>query len=95
MGGHHAGVPPRHTEEQPPHGIQIDLRGALCPIPVIALARELRTHPEVTLLADDVAAETDVPAWCRMRGASLLSVTDAEGGGRAYTVRAAATSAIA
>jgi tRNA 2-thiouridine synthesizing protein A len=71
----------------------LDMRGTLCPIPVIALAKELRTQPEVTLLADDVAAETDVPAWCRMRQATLLSVTDADGGGRAYAVRAATTSA--
>ena len=71
------------------------MRGTLCPIPVIALARALRDEPLVTLLADDIAAESDVPAWCRMRSATLVSVTRVPDGGTAYEVRAATTSASA
>ena len=53
----------------------LDCRGQRCPLPVIALARELPTvevGAVVRLLADDPAAAYDVPAWCRMRGQEFL-----------------------
>ena len=37
----------------------------------------------VAVLADDVAARTDIPAWCRMRGQEFLGE---DGTGR-YVVR--------
>jgi tRNA 2-thiouridine synthesizing protein A len=49
----------------------LDCRGQRCPLPVIALARRLPALPVggvVRVLADDPAAATDIPAWCRMRG---------------------------
>lgn len=55
--------------------IELDERGRLCPLPVIALARAAADLPAggvVRLLADDPAAAVDVPAWCRMRGHTLL-----------------------
>lgn len=55
----------------------LDERGRPCPLPVTALARAARRLPPgavLGLLADDAAAEFDVPAWCRMRGAELLEV---------------------
>lgn len=67
----------------------IDSRGSLCPQPVIDLARWWRAHPDadaVTLLADDEAARVDVPAWCRMTGRELRSVSDRVDGGTAYEV---------
>jgi tRNA 2-thiouridine synthesizing protein A len=51
----------------------------LCPLPVITLAKrigEVAVGATVTLLADDPAAETDIPAWCRMRGHELTQVRD-------------------
>ena len=68
----------------------VDARGLLCPMPVIELQRAARRSPpghEVTLLADDVAAATDVPAWCRLQGHLLVSTSPAAGGGTAYVVR--------
>lgn len=55
---------------------EVDMRGTRCPAPIIALGRHLRagTGGVVHLLADDPAAEVDVPAWCRMVGAELLGV---------------------
>lgn len=55
----------------------LDQRGARCPAPIIALGRWAASLPdagggEVELLADDPAARFDVPAWCDMRGATLL-----------------------
>lgn len=57
----------------------IDARGMKCPYPVVELARAAKELPggaRVELLADDPVALTDVPAWCRMRGAQLLDVAE-------------------
>jgi TusA-related sulfurtransferase len=51
--------------------VELDCRGLRCPAPVIRLARLAATLPPGTVVevaADDPAALTDVPAWCRMRG---------------------------
>ena len=57
-------------------GLLLDERGRACPLPLIALGRARRDLPPgtiVTLLADDAVVLTDVPAWCAMVGATLLS----------------------
>ena len=49
----------------------VDARGTRCPVPVIRVARAVKDLPpgsQVVLLADDVAARSDVAAWGRMRG---------------------------
>ncbi|MEO6019878.1 MAG: sulfurtransferase TusA family protein [Knoellia sp.] len=49
----------------------LDARGLKCPLPVIQLARLARELPSgstLLALADDPAAEADIPAWARMRG---------------------------
>jgi tRNA 2-thiouridine synthesizing protein A len=49
----------------------LDARGLTCPLPVIQLARLARDRPPgstLVALADDPAAESDIPAWARMRG---------------------------
>jgi tRNA 2-thiouridine synthesizing protein A len=58
----------------------VDARGTRCPIPVIRVARAVAGLPPgstVLLLADDVAARSDVPAWARMRG-HLVTVREYE-----------------
>ena len=58
---------------------ELDCRGMLCPLPVIELAKhigEVAVGSEIAVLADDPAAETDIPAWCRMRGQELVEATD-------------------
>jgi cysteine desulfurase len=70
--------------------IVVEARGRRCPIPVIELARAVATVPVgavVTVLADDEAAATDIPAWCRLRGQEYLEARPAAGGGTAYAVR--------
>jgi tRNA 2-thiouridine synthesizing protein A len=60
-------------------GIEVDARGLRCPLPVIRLAaaaRDAAAGTVVTVLATDPAARHDVPAWCRMRGQELRTVTD-------------------
>lgn len=53
----------------------LDMRGRKCPAPIIALGKQSRERPglTVTLWADDPAAAHDVPAWCRMTGGELLA----------------------
>jgi len=73
----------------PAHDRLLDERGQRCPLPVIALARMTTALPgaRLLLLSDDAAAETDVPAWCRLRHRTLAWVGDSpDGRGRAYLV---------
>jgi len=63
------------TDPQP---IEVDARGLRCPLPVIRLAEAAREAPAgtlITVLASDPAARHDIPAWCRMRGQELSSIT--------------------
>lgn len=58
---------------------QLDCRGMLCPLPVIKLAQLIPDVPvgdTITVLADDPAAATDIPAWCRMRSQELVSALE-------------------
>ena len=53
----------------------IDALGRKCPIPIILLAERIREVPVgqiVAVTADDVAARTDVPAWCRMKSQDFV-----------------------
>ena len=68
----------------------VDARGLRCPLPVIELQRQAARSGSdelVTLLADDPASASDVPAWCRLRGHQFVGAEPAAGGGVAYVVR--------
>ena len=57
----------------------LDCLGMVCPLPVIKLAQafpELAIGDTITVLADDPAAATDIPAWCRLRSQELVSAID-------------------
>jgi tRNA 2-thiouridine synthesizing protein A len=65
--------------------VDLDCTALLCPLPVIKLAKTLPTvavGDTITVLADDPAAATDIPAWCRMRSQELVSA-----GENKYVVR--------
>jgi len=50
--------------------VTIDALGRKCPIPIIMLAERIHEVPIgaiIAVLADDPAAENDVPAWCLMK----------------------------
>ncbi len=75
------------TEPVPGRPDVLDARGTRCPVPVIRVARaarDLSPGATVVLLADDVAARSDVPAWARMRGHAVT--LEDEGGWTRYTV---------
>jgi tRNA 2-thiouridine synthesizing protein A len=60
----------------------LDCLGQRCPRPVIELARRLPQLPlgaVVRVLADDPAAASDIPAWCRMRRQEYLGASTADG----------------
>jgi tRNA 2-thiouridine synthesizing protein A len=66
----------------PTPALVLDCRGKRCPLPVIELARhidEVGIGDLVALLADDPAAQTDVPAWCRMRGHEYAGASVGDG----------------
>ena len=70
--------------------MELDCRGQLCPLPVLALARaigEVAVGDVVTVLATDPAAAVDIAAWCRMKEQEYLGVDTAEDGTPAYGVR--------
>ena len=55
--------------------IVLDCLGQRCPLPVIALAKRIRTAEVgevLRVLADDPAAANDIPAWCRMKQQEYL-----------------------
>lgn len=73
-----------------PDGGVLDSRGRRCPLPVLDLARALpgiEIGSELTVLADDPAAASDIQAWCRMRGQQLVEQAAMAGGASAYRVR--------
>lgn len=70
--------------------LELDCRGLLCPLPVIELGRryaEVAPGGLVAVVADDVAARHDVPAWCRMRGQEYVGEETADDGVPRYLVR--------
>jgi|SRR3954452_24741876 tRNA 2-thiouridine synthesizing protein A len=59
----------------PPAYLVIDALGRKCPIPIIMLAERLHEVPlgeVVAVQADDAAARTDIPAWCRMKSQTFV-----------------------
>lgn len=55
--------------------VTIDALGRKCPIPIIMLAERLREVPVggiIAVLADDPAAQPDIPSWCRMKAQDFV-----------------------
>jgi TusA-related sulfurtransferase len=70
--------------------LELDCRGMLCPLPIIELGKRYPEVPVgglVAVVATDVAARTDVPAWCRMRGQEYVGEESAPDGAPRYVVR--------
>ena len=61
-----------------------------CPMPVIELARrfgEVEVGGTIGVASTDVAARTDVPAWCRMRSQEYVGEELAPDGVPVFVVR--------
>lgn len=85
-----AASPANSAPESAPSGLTVDALGKKCPVPVIELAKVIERVPVggiVTVLADDVAARLDIPAWCEMTGHAFV-----DGSGEVFRVRRVAAS---
>jgi tRNA 2-thiouridine synthesizing protein A len=54
----------------------VDALGRKCPVPIIMLAERIRDVPVgsvIAVLADDPAAQTDIPAWCGMKSQQFVA----------------------
>jgi tRNA 2-thiouridine synthesizing protein A len=66
------------TATPPVPALTIDALGRKCPIPIIMLAERIREVPVgsmVSVLADDPAARTDLPAWCGLKSHEFVLET--------------------
>jgi len=60
-----------------PDAIEIDARGMKCPRPIVELAqarRNVDAGTQITIVADDLAFESDVNAWCETTGNKLVQI---------------------
>jgi tRNA 2-thiouridine synthesizing protein A len=83
-------APPDPAESAAAATLTIDAMGRKCPIPIIMLAERIREVPVghlVAVLADDPAAETDVPAWCMLKSQEFVTATALPGSGWSFLVR--------
>jgi len=70
--------------------LELDCRGMRCPLPVIRLSQrigDVEVGQTVAVAAEDTAARSDVPAWCRMRRHEYLGEEGAPDGTPRYLVR--------
>ena len=62
--------------------LTLDVRGLLCPIPVIRTQQrvdELDTNSVLTIIATDPGVLEDIPMWCRIHGHEHLDSTEHDG----------------
>ncbi|GEP37033.1 hypothetical protein NPS01_06960 [Nocardioides psychrotolerans] len=72
--------------------LELDCRAMMCPLPIIELARhagDIAVGHVLAVVATDVAARHDVPAWCRMRGHEYVGEDVATDGAPRFLVRRA------
>lgn len=70
--------------------LELDCRELRCPMPIIELARHLgdvEVGELIGVVAHDVAARVDVPAWCRLREQEYVGQDTADDGAPRYLVR--------
>jgi tRNA 2-thiouridine synthesizing protein A len=60
---------------------QLDARRLLCPMPVIKTqnrVRELNPGDVLTVICTDPGALSDIPAWCRINGHTVLDTRESD-----------------
>ncbi len=70
--------------------LELDCRDQPCPMPIIELGKhyaEVEVGRLIGVVARDVAARVDVPAWCRMREQEYVGEDVAGDGAPRYLVR--------
>ncbi len=69
--------------DAPAAALTIDALGKKCPIPIIMLAeriREVAIGQTIEVLADDPAAQSDLPAWCMLKSQEFVRMAELESG---------------
>ncbi|HSG89851.1 MAG TPA: sulfurtransferase TusA family protein [Pseudomonadales bacterium] len=62
--------------------VDLDLRGLLCPLPVIRTAARVDALPSGSLLVarcTDPGVREDLPSWCRMHGHAIEGISERDG----------------
>ena len=57
--------------------VTLDAMGQMCPMPIVMLAKkikEMKSGQILEVVADDIGAKEDVPAWCSRTGNQLVGV---------------------
>lgn len=57
----------------------LDCMGLSCPMPIVKLAQKMKDMQEgqiLEMLADDIGAKEDVPAWCKRTQNELLGMEE-------------------
>ncbi len=70
--------------------LELDCRDQRCPMPVIELGKHLtaiEVGQTIGVVTRDVAAQVDVPAWCRMRSQEYVGEDVAADGVPRFVVR--------
>ena len=61
--------------------------GMSCPMPIVKLAKkmkEIKDGDVLEVLADDVGAKEDIPAWCNRTENEFLGMEEEDGSMRLY-----------
>ncbi len=69
------------TSASPPVDDTIDVRGMLCPLPVLKAKKKLKSMKEnqiLKVIATDLAAAIDFPHFCNEAGHDLLSTMQSD-----------------
>lgn len=59
--------------------VEIDAKNLICPMPVLRLAKavtSLNQGDSVSIVANDLGAKQDIPAWCRVHGHRVSAIVE-------------------
>lgn len=67
----------------------LDCKGLSCPMPIIKLAKSMKTMPSgnvLQMIGTDPGSKEDIPKWCSKTGNAFLEMAE-EGGVNTFYIR--------
>ncbi len=67
----------------------VDTSGSCCPVPIVETNRAIKTLQAgdvLEVIATDIGARMDIPAWCQRTGHALIKTED-QGGSIYFYIR--------
>ncbi len=61
------------------NAMELNFTGLKCPMPIVKLGKAIRNvqgGEQITVIADDVPFPSDLRAWCKITGHTLLSLDE-------------------